>query len=183
MSENPPNWAAPPNHYSQYQQQQQQQQHRSNYAQQPNQQQHMQNPAQQYAPTQHQQPAHAQQQQRPGGNQYSQPHGGAPVQSTSRVPASQQQQQQQSHTSPPTRRQVNSSPANSHISNQVTTSIVAPRAADEEMEDGRIRNREAVTKIRDAWIYKQIRARQDEFTQYKQVSLILTNVSIYLFFY
>jgi len=49
-----------------------------------------------------------------------------------------------------------------------TGSIVANRAADEEMEDGRIRNREAATKIRDAWIYKQIRARQDEFTQYKQ---------------
>lgn len=46
--------------------------------------------------------------------------------------------------------------------------IVANRAADEETEDGRIRNREASTKIRDAWIYKQIRARQDEFTQYKQ---------------
>jgi len=46
--------------------------------------------------------------------------------------------------------------------------IVANRAADEETEDGRIRNREASAKIRDAWIYKQIRARQDEFTQYKQ---------------
>ena len=46
--------------------------------------------------------------------------------------------------------------------------IVASRAADEETEDGRIRNREASTKIRDAWIYKQIRSRQDEFTQYKQ---------------
>mmetsp|Transcript_12566 Transcript_12566/g.24530 ORF Transcript_12566/g.24530 Transcript_12566/m.24530 type:complete len:787 (+) Transcript_12566:2-2362(+) len=46
--------------------------------------------------------------------------------------------------------------------------IVANRAGDEETEDGRIRNREAATKIRDAWIYKQIRARQDEFTQYKQ---------------
>lgn len=38
--------------------------------------------------------------------------------------------------------------------------IVANRAGDEETEDGRIRNREASTKIRDAWIYKQIRARQ-----------------------
>jgi hypothetical protein len=44
------------------------------------------------------------------------------------------------------------------------------RTPDEQTEDGRIRNLEAVTKIRDAWIYKQIRARQDEFTQYKQVS-------------
>ena len=46
--------------------------------------------------------------------------------------------------------------------------LVANRAADEETVDGRIRNREAATKIRDAWIYKQIRSRQDEFTQYKQ---------------
>ena len=38
--------------------------------------------------------------------------------------------------------------------------IVASRAGDEETEDGRIRNREAATKIRDAWIYKQIMARQ-----------------------
>ena len=38
--------------------------------------------------------------------------------------------------------------------------LVANRAGDEETEDGRIRNREAATKIRDAWIYKQIRARQ-----------------------
>ena len=38
--------------------------------------------------------------------------------------------------------------------------IVANRAGDEETEDGRIRNREAAAKIRDAWIYKQIRARQ-----------------------
>ena len=49
--------------------------------------------------------------------------------------------------------------------------LVANRAADEEMEDGRTRNREAATKIRDAWIYKQIRARQDEFTQYKQARI------------
>jgi len=50
---------------------------------------------------------------------------------------------------------------------------VANRAADEETEDGRIRNREASTKIRDAWIYKQIRSRQEEFTQYKQGRVFL----------
>ena len=50
---------------------------------------------------------------------------------------------------------------------------MANRAADEETEDGRIRNREASTKIRDAWIYKQIRSRQDEFTQYKQGRVFL----------
>jgi len=44
---------------------------------------------------------------------------------------------------------------------------------DEETEDGRVRNQEAATKIRDAWIYKQIRARQDEFTQYKEARLFI----------
>lgn len=48
--------------------------------------------------------------------------------------------------------------------------MLTTRTPDEETEDGRIRNREAATKIRDAWIYKQIRARQDEFTQYRTVS-------------
>lgn len=52
--------------------------------------------------------------------------------------------------------------------------IVANRAGDEETEDGRIRNREAATKIRDAWIYKQIRARQ--------VSIILNEVMVSSFF-
>lgn len=40
---------------------------------------------------------------------------------------------------------------------------------DEETEEGRVNNREAVKKIRDTWIYKQVRARQAEFTQYRQV--------------
>jgi hypothetical protein len=40
---------------------------------------------------------------------------------------------------------------------------------DEETPDGRIRNREAVAKIRDTWIYKQVRERQDEFTNYRKV--------------
>jgi len=59
-------------------------------------------------------------------------------------------------------------PATPRSSNADTGGIVVSRAGDEETEDGRIRNREAAAKIRDAWIYKQIRARQDEFTQYKQ---------------
>lgn len=48
--------------------------------------------------------------------------------------------------------------------------VLVTRTADEETEDGRIRNKEAMAKIRDAWVYKQIRARADEFTEYKQVS-------------
>lgn len=47
--------------------------------------------------------------------------------------------------------------------------VLVTRTADEETEDGRIRNKEAMAKIRDAWVYKQIRARVNEFTEYKQV--------------
>ena len=54
-----------------------------------------------------------------------------------------------------------------------TDPIIADRAGDEETEDGRIRNKEAASKIRDAWIYKQIRARQDEFTTYQQGRIFL----------
>ncbi len=46
---------------------------------------------------------------------------------------------------------------------------IIPTTADEEFEDGRVRNAEAVTKIRDAWIYTQISARAKEFTQYRNV--------------
>jgi len=102
-----------------------------------------------------------------------QQYGGQSIQNT------QQQQQQQTGTrTPPSRRTSDMSGASrsARTNNSKTSTnnnaaggiIVASRAADEETEDGRIRNREASTKIRDAWIYKQIRARQDEFTQYKQ---------------
>lgn len=39
---------------------------------------------------------------------------------------------------------------------------------DMESPDGRFRNQEASQRIRDTWIYKQIRLRQDEFIQYQQ---------------
>jgi hypothetical protein len=51
--------------------------------------------------------------------------------------------------------------------------VLVTRTADEETEDGRIRNTEAMAKIRDAWVYKQVRARVDEFTEYKQVRIVL----------
>lgn len=44
---------------------------------------------------------------------------------------------------------------------------------DEEMEDGRIRNRNAAEKIRVAWISKQIKAKSSEFTQYRFVRMFL----------
>lgn len=47
--------------------------------------------------------------------------------------------------------------------------VLLTRTPDEETPDGRIRNREAMQKIRDAWIYKQVRNRQAEFTQYRSV--------------
>ena len=61
---------------------------------------------------------------------------------------------------------------NSNIrrSDEATNKVLVTRTADEETEDGRIRNREAMAKIRDAWVYKQVRERVREFTEYKQVS-------------
>lgn len=50
-------------------------------------------------------------------------------------------------------------------------SVLVTQTADEETPDGRIYNREAVKKIRDAWIFKEVRSRQREFTQYKPVSI------------
>mmetsp|Transcript_30935 Transcript_30935/g.35256 ORF Transcript_30935/g.35256 Transcript_30935/m.35256 type:complete len:741 (+) Transcript_30935:161-2383(+) len=64
---------------------------------------------------------------------------------------------------------VASHPTRSSLEEKMLTT----RTPDEETEDGRIRNREAATKIRDAWIYKQIRARQDEFTQYRTARIFL----------
>ena len=69
-------------------------------------------------------------------------------------------------TTPTSSQRAPATPRSSNANN--AGMIVANRAGDEETEDGRIRNREAATIIRDAWIYKQIRARQEEFTQYKQ---------------
>lgn len=57
---------------------------------------------------------------------------------------------------------------NKQIGN-IEDEVLVPQAPDEETEDGRVRNREAIAKIRDIWIYKQVRARQDEFTQYRPV--------------
>ena len=52
-----------------------------------------------------------------------------------------------------------------HLDNQ----MLVTKTTDVETEDGRISNREAAEKIKDAWMYKQIRARRDEFTHYRQV--------------
>ena len=43
---------------------------------------------------------------------------------------------------------------------------------DEELEDGRVRNPDAVKQIRDIWLNTQINARAKEFTQYRNVSFM-----------
>jgi hypothetical protein len=48
-------------------------------------------------------------------------------------------------------------------------SVLVTQIPDEETVTGQIKNREAIKKIRDAWIFKQIRNRQQEFTQYRTV--------------
>lgn len=67
--------------------------------------------------------------------------------------------------------------------------VLVTRAPDEETEDGRIRNREAAAKIRDMWLYKQIRLRQREFTHFRQVRtfffvwLLVLFRSVFLFLF
>jgi hypothetical protein len=48
-------------------------------------------------------------------------------------------------------------------------SMLVTQIPDEETVTGQVKNREAIQKIRDAWIFKQIRQRQPEFTQYRTV--------------
>jgi inositol polyphosphate 5-phosphatase INPP5B/F len=49
--------------------------------------------------------------------------------------------------------------------------VLIPSIPDEETQDGIIRNVDAIAKIRDTWIYKQVRLRQDEFTNYQPALL------------
>lgn len=51
--------------------------------------------------------------------------------------------------------------------------VLVTQGPDEETEDGVIRNRDAIRKIRDTWIYKQVRLRQDEFTHYRTVRIAM----------
>jgi len=53
--------------------------------------------------------------------------------------------------------------------NKRNLSALTIKSQDVEYEDGRVYNTEAMSKIRDAWMYKQLRTRASEFTQYKQV--------------
>mmetsp|Transcript_32528 Transcript_32528/g.78943 ORF Transcript_32528/g.78943 Transcript_32528/m.78943 type:complete len:811 (+) Transcript_32528:49-2481(+) len=51
---------------------------------------------------------------------------------------------------------------------QMEEKVLVTRTRDEETEDGRLVNKEAMTKIRDAWVYKRVRSRVREFTSYRQ---------------
>ncbi|CAB9525107.1 II inositol 1,4,5-trisphosphate 5-phosphatase [Seminavis robusta] len=99
-------------------------------------------------------------------------------------PAHQQQAQQQQHYAmqaapPPTpqpqplQHKYSSTAWNlarkAHLDNRMLTT----KTTDVETEDGRISNVEAAEKIKDAWMYKQIRARRDEFTHYRQAMLFI----------
>ena len=71
--------------------------------------------------------------------------------------------------SPPALQRQPANTSKKKISASLEDQVLVTGTPDEETEDGRVRNKEAVRKIRDTWIYKQVRARQDEFTQYRQV--------------
>jgi hypothetical protein len=124
--------------------QQQHQQHQQHYQQQQQQQQPQPGYNPSYPPQQQHRPPQQQQQ------QVTPPHSGGPVLSQ-----------------PPVLLQPKSS--NPNVKARLEDQPLMTRTPDEETEDGRLRNREAVAKIRETWIYKQVRARQDEFTQYRKV--------------
>jgi len=67
---------------------------------------------------------------------------------------------------------VNSS-TNSNSRDDLANKVLVTRTADVETADGRIRNAEAIAKIRDAWVYKQVRERVGEFTEYKRSSIFV----------
>jgi len=51
--------------------------------------------------------------------------------------------------------------------------ILTPSTPDEETVDGRVRNKEAVQKIRDTWIYHQVQERKAQFTHFHEASVFL----------
>jgi hypothetical protein len=143
-------------------------------------------PGQQQAPAysqhyqqqqQHYQQHYQQQQQPQPGYNPSYP----PQQQQQRPPPPPQQQQQQQQVTPPhsggavlPQPPVLLQPKNRtpNVKARLDDQPLMTRTPDEETEDGRLRNREAVAKIRETWIYKQVRARQDEFTQYRKVCTV-----------
>lgn len=68
---------------------------------------------------------------------------------------------------------ANLKPNRANSNSSVANTQLRVKTNDEETEDGRIRNREAAAKIRDAWIYKQIRARSAEFTSIQKAKMFV----------
>jgi hypothetical protein len=124
----------------------------------------------QQAPPQQEQHGHVPPQQQP---QQQRP----PVTNTAAPPARplpQQQQPQAALVSPPT----SGGPPKINKFNriaQMEDKVLVTQARDEETEDGRLCNKDAMKKIRDAWVYKQVRSRVKEFTEYKQVSYVFSS--------
>eukprot|EP00536_Pseudo-nitzschia_multiseries_P005680 jgi/Psemu1/324006/estExt_fgenesh1_pg.C_1090014 len=57
--------------------------------------------------------------------------------------------------------------------NEAANKVLVTRAQDEETEDGRICNREAMARIRDAWVNQRVRERVREFTEYRQSNIFV----------
>ena len=74
-------------------------------------------------------------------------------------------------TTTPAATPVNSS-SNSNSRDDLANKVLVTKTDDVETADDRIRNAEAIAKIREAWVYKQVRERVGEFTEYKRVSLL-----------
>lgn len=79
------------------------------------------------------------------------------------------QQQQAYPTTPQGGTPTHSGPPR-RVKKKPEDNVLITRTPDQETEDGRIRNSEAAGKIRESWIYKQVRARRNEFTNYRKVS-------------
>jgi hypothetical protein len=122
-------------------------------------------PPQQQVGTSAQQPVPQQQ----GGYEY--PHQQAPPAQQPPQGGYPPQQQGVKVVTPPPSGGVPNLHSNNRLA-RMEDKVLVTRTADEETEDGRIRNKEAMAKIRDAWVYKQVRARVDEFTEYKQVRTV-----------
>jgi Endonuclease/Exonuclease/phosphatase family len=75
---------------------------------------------------------------------------------------------------------VASNPAKKIVSLQDRVLVTNRASPDEESVDGRVYNREAAQRIRDAWIFTQVRSRQREFTQYKTVRGVIVLAHVFI---
>ncbi|VEU36733.1 unnamed protein product [Pseudo-nitzschia multistriata] len=151
-----PNWALSPSQQQQQQQYNPQQQQQQQYNHQQQQQQQQQHYQQRPPPQQQQRQPHPAAAPHPQQQQAAIPHGAATPQPSALQPVA------PSQPSGENKRR-----------NEAANKVLVTRTPDEETEDGRIRNREAMAKIRDAWVYKQVRERAREFTEYRQSTIFV----------